>query len=136
MPGPEHISRPQHDQFKAVGTRVSFQYQLLGDLVVAVAAFAAARKIFRHWFVRLAAAVVNPERADVHETADAAEPHCFGDIARAAEIDVKSERQRFLYAAADQASRMDYRLDAMLLDGLKQCRQVAHVLAHERVALL
>lgn len=72
----------------------------------------------------------------MHEPAYPGETHSLGDIARAAEVDVESERQRLLDAAADQPRGVHDGSHLMRVDGLDQRRQVAHVLAHHGIILV
>ena len=122
VPEPEHVGGPQHDQLEPEGGRIGFQDQLLGALVVAVAARAAAREILGHRRIGLAPPVVDPEGRDVHQPAHAGEPHRLGDVAGAAEIDVEGGAERLLHAAADQPGGVHDGVGAVRLDGLDQRR--------------
>ena len=86
--------------------------------------------------IDLAAPVIDPERADMDQPSHAAQPHRLRHVAGAAEIDVEGERERLLNAAPDQARGVNNGVDLVLLDGLDQRRQIAHVLARERIAAL
>jgi hypothetical protein len=65
------------------------------------------------------------------EATHAGKPDAFGDIARAAQINVESRRQRLLDTPADQPGRMHDCLGFVLLHGRDQGGQVADITAHE-----
>ena len=133
---PEHVGGPQHDQLETMRGRIGFEDELLGALEIAVAARAAAREILGHavgrGFRGFAPAVIDGERAQMHQAAHAGEPHALGHVAGAAEIDVEGEVERLLHTRADETRGVHQRVDPVRRGDRDQGGQIAHVVARQR----